>query len=68
MWYCAESDSAQYNTAQSHVFREYFPENEFFSETILDCLSGTRMGSIHEKNLQKSRDTASLKLNFEEKH
>ena len=59
--YCAESDSAQYHTAQSHVFREYLRENEFFSETILDCLSGTQMGWINEKkNAKKSRDTASL--------
>ena len=63
VWYCAESDSAQYHTARSHVFREYLRENEFFSETILDCLSGTQMGWINEeeKNAKKSRDTASLK-------
>ena len=54
------SDSAQCDTARSHVFREYLRENEFFSETILDCLSGTQMGSIHEKiNHKKSHDTAS---------
>ena len=58
-------DSAQYHTARSHVFREYLRENEFFSETILDCLSGTQMGWINEKkNAKKSRDTASLKKTF----
>ena len=57
-----ESDSAQYHTARSHVFCEYLRENEFFSETILDCLSGTQMSSIHEKkNCKKFHDTASLK-------
>ena len=61
--HCVESDSAQYHTARSHVFREYLRENEFFSETILDCLSGTQMGWINEKkNAKKSRDTASLKI------
>ena len=54
--------TAQYHTARSHVFCEYLCENEFFSETILDCLSGTQMGWINEKNAKKSRDTASLKL------
>ena len=43
----AESDSAR-------VFREYFRENEFLSKTILACLSGARMGLIHEiKKYQK---------------
>ena len=52
--YCAESDSAQYNTARSHVFRKYLREDKlFFSETILDRLSGTQMGSIHYKNAKK---------------
>ena len=46
-------DSAQRDTARSHVFREYLRENEFFSETILECLSGTQMGWINEKNYQK---------------
>ena len=61
VWYCAKSDSVQYHTARSHDFRKYLCESEFCSKTFLDCLSGTQMGSIHEKNLQKSRDTASLK-------
>ena len=42
VWYCAESDLEQYHTTQSHVFSEYLRKNEFFSETILDCLSGTQ--------------------------
>ena len=46
---CAESDSAQCDTARSQVFREYLSENEFFYETILKCLSGIQMGSIHEE-------------------
>ena len=59
---CDESNSAQYHTARSHIFCEYLRENEFFSETILGCLSGTQMGWIHkEKNCKKSRDTASLR-------
>ena len=52
--------AVQNNTARSQVFRKYFRKNEFFSETILDRLSGTQMGSIHEKNAKKSRDTATL--------
>ena len=40
---------------------EYLRENEFLRKTILACLSGAQMGSIHEKNRgQKSRDTAPL--------
>ena len=62
VWYCAESDSAKYHTARSHVFCKYLRENEFFRETILDCLSGTQMGWINKerKKCQKSRDTVSL--------
>ena len=42
---------------------EYLRENEFLSKTILACLSGAQMGSIHEKNrVRKSRDTASLMI------
>ena len=53
VWYCDESDSAQYYTARSYIFSEYLHENEFFSESILDCLSGTQMGSLHgEKKMQ----------------
>ena len=44
---------AQCYIAQSLVFREYLRENEFFTETILDCLSGTQMGSIHEIKICK---------------
>ena len=52
--YCVESDSAQANTAQIRIFREYLRENEFLSKTILACLSGAQMGSIHEiKKWQK---------------
>ena len=44
----------QLRVAPSHVFREYLRENEFFSETILDCLSGTQMDWINEeKKCQK---------------
>ena len=54
-------DSAQCDTARSHVFREYLRRNEFFSETILDCLSGTQMGSIHEeKKIAKNLVTLPL--------
>ena len=50
----AESDSAQANTAQSQIFREYLRENEFLSKTILACLSGAQMDYIHEiKKWQK---------------
>ena len=36
-----------------------FRENEILSKTILTCLSGAQMASIHEiKKCQKSRDTA----------
>ena len=43
-------------------FCEYLRENEFFRETILDCLSGTQLGWINKerKKCQKSRDTVSL--------
>ena len=41
---------------------EYLRENEFLRKTILACLSGAQMGSIHEKNRgRKSCDTAPLK-------
>ena len=36
--------------AKAKLFPAKLRENEFFSETILDCLSETQMGSIHEKN------------------
>ena len=55
-------DSAQANTARSHLFREYLRENEFLSKTILACFLGAQMASIHEiKKDKKSRDTAPLK-------
>ena len=58
---CAESDSAQANTAQSRIFREFLRQNEHVSKSILACLSGAQMASIHEiKNSKKSRDTAPL--------
>ena len=59
-------DSAQANTARSRIFREYLRENEFLSKTILACLSGAQMASIHEiKNGKKSRDTAPLRRHNE---
>ena len=52
---CAESNFSNFKF-------EYLRENEFLSKTILACLSGAQVGSIHEKNSsRKSRDTASLK-------
>ena len=58
---CAESDSAQANTAQSRIFREYLRENEFLSKTILACLSGAQMASIHEiKKMAKNLVTLPL--------
>ena len=40
---------------------EYLGENQFLRKTILACLSGAQMGSIHEKNRgRKYRDTAPL--------
>ena len=47
--------------ARSHFFREYFRASEFLRKTILTCLLGALMGSIHEKNMpKKSRDTSTL--------
>ena len=43
---------------KSVSLREVICENEFLRENILICLSGAHMGSIHEKNAKKSRDTA----------
>ena len=57
---CAESYSAQANTARSQIFREYLCKNEFLSKAILACLSGAQMASIHENRGRKSRDTAPL--------
>ena len=58
--HCAESDSAQANTARSFAWinlNEYLCENKFLRETILTCLSGAQMGWIIEiKNTKKSRD------------
>ena len=45
---CAESDSTQANTARSRLFREYLRKNEFLSKTIVACLPGAKMASIHE--------------------
>ena len=51
---CSRQNSAQANTARSRIFREYLRENEFLSKTILACLSGAQMASIHEiKKCQK---------------
>ena len=33
------------------VFSEYLRENESFSKTILACLSGAQVGSIHDKKM-----------------
>ena len=58
---CSRQNSAQANTARSRIFREFLRENELLSKTILACLSGAQMASIHEiKNAKKSRDTAPL--------
>ena len=53
-------DSAQANAVRSqtqrcitNVFRKYHHENEFFCGTVFNSLSGTQMGFIHEKKLQK---------------
>ena len=64
---CAKSDSAQCWLARSLTLRSvsrrgvnYFAsENESFSKTILACLSGVQVGSIHEeeKNVNKSHET-----------
>ena len=43
-------DSAQANTDRSRIFREFLSENEFLSKTILACLLGAQMDSIHEIN------------------
>ena len=52
---CAESNFSNFKF-------EYLRENEFLRKTILACLSGAQMGSIHEKNRgRKSRDTAPLR-------
>ena len=57
---CAESNFSNFKI-------EYLRENEFLRKTILACLSGAQMGSIHEKNRgRKSRDTAPLKGHFHE--
>ena len=56
-WIFGHFNFVQYNTARSHVFREHLCENEFFSETVLDCLSGTQVGSIHEE----TKNTKNLK-------
>ena len=45
---------------RNHLVREYLRENELLRETILTCLSVAHMGSIHEKNANKSCDTATL--------
>ena len=40
---------------------EYLRKNEFFSKTILNCLSGAQVGWIHRiKKRQQSGDTATL--------
>ena len=57
----AESNPLQANTARSRIFRNYLRKNEFLSKTILACLSGAHMASIHEiKKCKKSRDTVPL--------
>ena len=63
---CSQQNSAWANTARSRIFREFLCENELLSKTILACLSGAQMASIHEiKNAKKSRDTAPLKGCFQ---
>ena len=62
----AESDSAQANSARSRTLRMLTlrgvsAKNKFLSKTILACLTGAQMASIHEiQKRQKSRDTAPL--------
>ena len=52
---CSESNFSNFKF-------EYLCEKEVLRKTILACLSGAQMGSIHEKNIgRKSRDTAPLK-------
>ena len=54
-------DSAQCEPVLSHLCREYLCDKEFFSKTILACLSGAQRGSIHAKKIAKKfRDTATL--------
>ena len=44
-----ESDSTRCDTTRSRLFGEYLCENKSSSETILACLSRTRVDSIYEK-------------------
>ena len=53
-------------SASSVTASTFYLENEFFSKTILNCLSGTQTGLINEKNAKKSRrDTASFNENID---
>ena len=57
----------QYHTCVESNFSNFecedFRENEFLSKTIVACLSGAQVGSMHEINRgRKSRDTASLSI------
>ena len=61
---CSRQNSAQCYTARSHVYREYLREKEFFSKTILDCLSGTQMSSIYAKIEVENLVTQPLKKIF----
>ena len=49
-----------------NLFRKYLLKNESFSKTILACLSGAQVGSIHEEKKcnKKSRDTATLNASW----
>ena len=64
VWYCAESHLAQCDSARSPTWQSIIlrgvpfffwisPRKRIFSETIVDCLSGTQIGSIHEKKMKK---------------
>ena len=46
-----KSDSAQCQSARSHLFREYLGKNESFSKAVLACLSGAQQVKKMLKNL-----------------
>ena len=55
-------DSLQCVSLFGVEFFEYLRENELLRKTMLVCLPGAQMGSIHEKNRgRKSRETAPLR-------
>ena len=58
---CSRQNSVQANTARSRIFRKYLRENEFLSKTMLACLSGAQMASIH-KIKKMARNLVTLPL------